>query len=87
MSLRQVQWRRAGHFVKVEKARRGRRARRLFLEPLFLEDRTLLTNLNLGAVLTAYDSAVQTIAGDSSKMGVIALVPSIMRTLSSFSLL
>jgi hypothetical protein len=51
---------------------RGRLGRRLSLEPLVLEDRTLLSGTpSLSDVLQVYDNAVQTIANDSNMIGTI----------------
>ncbi len=76
MSFRQIRSRCACARSQSNFVRRGRMARRLWLEPLFLEDRTLLTsagNLTLSGILSAYDSASAGIAA-LNDVGATAIV-------------
>ncbi len=62
----------AGPCSRPRARRRGRRARRLSLEPLFLEDRTLLSNLQ--SILNAYNNGVNTLAQISNNVSTAASI-------------
>ena len=75
MSLRHIQSRARFALIR-ETVRRGRKARRLSLEPLFLEDRTLLT-FTLSEVAQAYDNGV---AAGGTAANAAAIVDDVLGT-------